>query len=141
MHEYSLAVSNQALSDLIEAKESSRVEFKETLGGNARHRIREAICSFANDLPGSRKPGSIVVGVRDKGEPTSIDITDEMLRALADMRTDGNIVPPPAMHVERRGYRDSNIAVVSVLPSDSPPVRYKGTIHVRSGPRRGIATA
>ena len=37
--------------------------------------------------------------------------------------------------------QDKEIAVVTVQPSDSPPVRYKGTIYIRIGPRRGIATA
>ena len=64
-----------------------------------------------------------------------------MLRALADMRSDGSIVPPPTLLSERRLYREREIAVVTVLPSDSPPVRYKGAIHIRNGPRRGIATA
>jgi ATP-dependent DNA helicase RecG len=33
------------------------------------------------------------------------------------------------------------MAVVTVWPADSPPVRYKGRIHIRIGPRRGIASA
>ena len=37
--------------------ESDRVEFKESLRGDAPNRIREAICAFANDLPDHRKPG------------------------------------------------------------------------------------
>lgn len=32
-------------------------------------------------------------------------------------------------------------AVITVWPCDTPPVRYKGRIHVRWGPRRGLATA
>jgi len=36
--------------------------------------------------------------------------------------------------------RDTEVAVVTVTPSDSPPVRYDGRIHVRIGPRKGIAT-
>ena len=33
------------------------------------------------------------------------------------------------------------MAVVTVVPSDSPPVRYEGRVWVRIGPRRGWATA
>ena len=33
------------------------------------------------------------------------------------------------------------VAVVKVEPSDSPPVRFKGTIHIRTGPRRDIANS
>ena len=50
-------------------------------------------------------------------------------------------MPPPSLNVEKRVLQDKEIAVVTVQPSDSPPVRYKGTIYIRIGPRRGIATA
>ena len=45
------------LLQIIAAGESDRVEFKESLLGDAPIRIREAICAFANDLPGHEKPG------------------------------------------------------------------------------------
>ncbi len=136
-----MRLDDDELARLIEGAESTRVEFKETLGGNAPTRLREAICSFANDLPGSGLPGIAVVGLGDDGVPTGTPITDEMLRALADMRSDGNIVPPPPILSEKRRYRGHDIAVVTVLPSDSPPVRYRGAIHIRNGPRRAVATA
>ncbi len=136
-----MRLDDDELARLIEGAESTRVEFKETLGGNAPTRLREAICAFANDLPGSGLPGIAVVGLRDDGTPAGGAVTDEMLRALADMRSDGNIVPPPPILSEKRRYRGHDIAVVTVLPSDSPPVRYRGAIHIRNGPRRAVATA
>ena len=57
------------------------------------------------------------------------------------MKTDGNIVPPPSLTVEKRNLKGKDVAVVKVEPIDSPPVRFKGTIYIRTGPRRGIATA
>ena len=33
------------------------------------------------------------------------------------------------------------MAVITVLPADSTPVRYRGRIRIRIGPRRGIASA
>jgi ATP-dependent DNA helicase RecG len=33
------------------------------------------------------------------------------------------------------------VAVITVWPADSPPVRYKGRVYIRIGPRRGIASA
>ena len=51
--------------------ESDRVERKESLQGNAKGKIGEAICAFANDLPGHRKPGYILVGVADDGAPAA----------------------------------------------------------------------
>jgi ATP-dependent DNA helicase RecG len=69
-----------------------------------------------------------------------LPITDELLRTLSDIRTDGNILPPPSILVEKRTLADSEIAVVTVQPSDAPPVRYKGRIWVRIGPRKAVAT-
>ena len=129
------------LPELARQGETDRVEFKESLGGSAPNDIREAICAFANDLPGHDRPGVVLVGVRDDGSVSGSPITDELLRQLADMKTDGNIVPPPSITVERRSLSGGEVAVVTVQPSDSPPVRCRGRIHVRIGPRRGTATA
>lgn len=136
-----LALGDAELGRLIRSRESARVEFKETLKGGAPERIREAICAFANDLPGFGAPGIAVVGLADDGTPSGRPIADDVLLRLADMRSDGNILPPPTLLVERRRYRGADIAVVTVHPSDSPPVSYKGRIHVRVGPRRGTASA
>ena len=141
MNHEALRLDDDELVRLIEGAENTRVEFKESLAGNAPDRLREAICAFANDLPGSGRPGIAVVGLRDDGTPVGIPVTDAMLLALTHMRSDGNIVPPPTILSEKRLYRNHEIAVVTVLPSDSPPVRYKGAIQIRNGPRRGIATA
>ncbi len=137
----SLNLSDDELACLIEVGEDSCVEFKESLGGSAPERIRQAVCAFANDLSGSGRSGVVIVGLKDNGAPAGLAVTDAMLRAMTDIRSDGNILPPPTLLVEKRRYQESEIAVLTVLPSDSPPVRYKGVIHVRSGPRRGIATA
>ena len=133
--------SDEELLRIIAADESDGVEFKEALAGDAPTRIREAICAFANDLPGRENPGLVFVGVSSDGSIIGIEVTDQLLRQLADMKTDGNIVPPPSLWVEKRTLNDKDIAVVVVLPSNSPPVRFRGAIHVRTGPRRGIATA
>ncbi|MDE0484852.1 MAG: putative DNA binding domain-containing protein [Candidatus Poribacteria bacterium] len=133
--------TDEELLEMIEIGESDRVEFKESLSGNVPERIREAICAFANDLPANSEPGIIFVGVKDNKTVGTVQITEELLRQLADMKTDGNIVPPPSMTVEKHVLNEKEVAVVQVDPSNSPPVRYKRVIHVRTGPRRGIATA
>ena len=133
--------TDEELLQIIKSGEADRVEFKESLSGSAAERIREAICAFANDLPSHEKPGFVFVGVRDNRTIAGLPVTDELLLQLAHMKTDGNIVPPPSLNVEKRVLQDKEIAVVAVQPSDSPPVRYKGTIYIRIGPRRGIATA
>ncbi len=135
-------LTDDDLLHLIDNGESDRIEFKETLSGSAPNAIREAICAFANDMPNHGKPGFVFVGVRDNDRAIiSIEVTDELLRQLADMKTDGNILPPPSITVDKRTLRGQDVAVLTVNPSDSPPVRYRGRIHIRTGPRRGIATA
>ena len=129
------------LLKIIAAGESDRVEFKESLLGDAPTRIREAICAFANDLPGHEEPGLVFVGVKDDGTIGDLSVTDRLLQQLADMKTDGNIVPPPSLTVEKHVLRDREVAVVTVQSSNSPPVRCKGVIHVRTGTRRDTATA
>lgn len=127
------------LEALLEDGESDRVERKAS--ATDKDRIREAICALANDLPGHGKPGVIFVGVRDDGSCAGLPITDELLRELADLRSDGNIVPFPAMEVQRRRLRGCDVAVVIVHPSLAPPVRCRGRVWVRVGPRRAVATA
>ena len=133
--------SEKELLQLIAAGESDRVEFKESLSGRAPTRIREAICAFANDLPNHKVPGLVFVGVKDDGTIGNLAITDRLLQQLTDMKTDGNILPPPSLSVEKQVLRGRDVAIISVQPSDSPPVRFKGAIHVRTGPRRSLATA
>lgn len=133
--------TDKELLQIIEFGEVDCIEFKESLSGGASESIREAICAFANDLPRHEKPGFVFVGVKDDRAITGLPVTDQLLRQLADMKTDGNIVPPPSLNVDKRVFQGKEIAVVTVQPSDSPPVRFKGAIHIRTGPRRGIATA
>ena len=140
---------NEQLSDFTDAEllrmiaggETDRVEFKESLSGSATERIREAICAFANDLPGHGAPSLVFVGVRDDNTIVGISAIDRLLQQLADMKTDGNILPPPSLTVERRMLQNKEVALVVVQPSNSPPVRCKGSICIRIGPRRGIAAA
>ncbi len=129
------------LLQIISEGETDRVEFTESLSGYAAERIREAVCAFANDLPAHGAPGLVLVGVKDDGTLAGISVTDRLLQRLADMKTDGNILPPPTLVVEKRTLQGKEVALVIVQPSNSPPVRCKGSICIRIGPRRGIATA
>ena len=133
--------TDEQLMEIIAGGESDRVEFKESLRGEGPKKIRQAVCAFANDLPGHEQPGMVFVGVGDKGVLLGEPVTDNMLLQLANMKTDGNIVPPPSFSVEKRVLHGKEVGVVVVQPSNSTPVRYKGTIQIRIGSRRGIATA
>jgi ATP-dependent DNA helicase RecG len=134
-------LTDAELEVLLADTESDRVERKAAWAGDAPEKSRQAVCAFANDLPGHGQPGVLFVGARDDGSPSGIAVTDRLLLTLADLRTDGKTVPPPSLMVEKRTLRGGDMAVVTVRPSDTPPVRYEGRIWVRTGPRRGLATA
>ncbi len=129
------------LESLLRDVESDRAERKETWSNDAADKGCQAICAFANDLPNHGRPGVLFVGVKDDGSPGNLPISDQLLLTLADLKSNGNIIPPPTVIVEKRTLRDAEVAVVTVTPADAPPVRYKGRIWIRTGPRRGLATA
>ena len=129
------------LAAMLADVETDLVERKETFDGDAPNTVRQAICAFANDLPNHRRAGVIFVGARDDGTPTGLEVNDALLLKLAHCKTDGNILPLPTMTVHKHTFGGSDIAVVIVAPADSPPVRYRGRIWTRIGPRRAIASA
>lgn len=131
--------SDAELLELLGNIETDRVERKRSFKNDA-EKARQAVCAFANDLPNHNQPGILFIGADDNGEPSNITVDDELLRSLADMRDDGNILPMPVMNVEKRILKGAEMAVVTVMPSDMPPIRYKGQIWVRVGPRRALAS-
>lgn len=136
-----MQLSDPDLEALLDDHESDRAERKESFKGSAPEKVREAVCAFANDLPHHRRPGVVFIGVKDNGTPVpGHQVTDELLRNLADIRSDGNIQPIPTMVVEKRVLRGAELAVIVVAPSDAPPVRYKGRTYIRTGPRRDLAS-
>lgn len=132
--------TDEELLKLLDETESNLAERKESWKGDAPEKGRQAICAFANDLPDHRKPGVLFVGAKDNGMPSNLPITDELLQTLGSIKTDGKIIPPPTLTVEKRLLRGTEIAVVTVQPADAPPVLYDGRIWIRLGPRRGIST-
>ena len=119
--------------------ESQWVERKRS--GADRSGIRRNICAFANDLAGSGQVGVIFVGVEDDGRCAGLDIDDQLLRTLSQMRQDGNILPMPSMQVDRKVLEQCPLAVVQVEPVANPPVRYQGRVWVKVGPTVQGATA
>ena len=96
-----------------------------------RSAIRRTICAFANDLPGHRRAGVIFVGANNDGSCANLPVTDQLMTTLAQMRSDGNILPPPTMYVEKMTLNGCNLAVMIVEPSYNPPVRYQGRTWVK----------
>lgn len=136
-YDHGVTLPDQELIALLTDLESDRVERKESAANS--DRLSEAICAFANDMPGYGEPGVLFVGVSDNGAVLGRPITDELLRHLADLRDQGTILPPP-MTVRRLRVDGGEVAVVEVRPSVAPPVRFKGRVYIRVGPRRAIAS-
>ena len=135
------AYSDRELEAMMTDLESDLVERKESLKGDSPHEVRATVCALANDLPDHSRPGIVFIGASDSGRPTGLPITDELLLDLGHIKTGGAIVPPPTMFVEKRNLLGSEVVVVTVHPATSPPVRYRGRIWIRVGPRLAVATA
>lgn len=136
-------LTDDELLALIHDLESDLAERKETWSSDAPKKARQAVCAFANDLPNHGKPGVLLVGIKDDGSPAGPEftVTDELLQTLASIKTDGKIVPPPTLTVAKKHLLGRDVAVVTVWPADTPPVRLEGRIWIRTGPRRDQATA
>lgn len=130
-------LTEEQLKALLSDLKTDRVE--RTISTNNTDKFGQAICAFANDLPNHRQPGYLLVGVHDNGTLSGLAVTDELLKNLGAIRSDGNVLPQPVINVTKYSFEGGDIAVVEVIPSDLPPVRFKGRIHIRVGPRKAIA--
>lgn len=130
-------LTEEQLRALISDMEADHIE--RTVSVTNTDKFGQAICAFANDLPNHRKPGYLLIGVKDNGTLSGLVVTDELLKNLGAIRSEGNILPQPFMNVAKYSLEDGDVAVVEVFPSDLPPVRFKGRVHIRVGPRKAIA--
>ena len=125
-------LTSDQLNSLLIVNESDRLKF--TTATDYTDKFSQAVCAFANDFSNSRKPGFLLIGVDGKGRPSGMKVTDKLLQNL------GTILPLPSMEVYSVGLEGGDIAVEEVHPSDLPPVRYKGQVWIRVGPRKAIAS-
>jgi ATP-dependent DNA helicase RecG len=130
-------INEGELGRLLRDLESDRVE--RTTSTSDTDKFCEAICAFANDMPANRRPGYLIVGARDDGSLEGVNVTDRLLRQLSGHADSGQIVPLPSISVQKMTIAGGDVAVVEVRPSDMPPVRYRGRVWIRRGPRRAIA--
>jgi ATP-dependent DNA helicase RecG len=131
-------LSKEELLGLISDPESDRVE--KTISVSDTGKFSEAICAFANNFSNDKKPGYLIIGVYDKNSSLcGLKVTDELLKNLAAIRNDGQILPQPSITVQRYVFEGGEVAVVEVFPSMFPPVRYKGRVWIRNGPSKAIA--
>ena len=125
------------LIELLSDIESDRVE--RTVSENDMDKFGQATCAFANDFPNHQQPGYLLIGVQDNGSLSGLRVSDQLLQNLGGIRANGNVLPSPALSVKKFSLNGGDVAVVEVLPSDMPPVRYKGRVYIRVGPRKAIA--
>lgn len=131
-------INEEALRRLLADLESDRVE--RTLSTNDTDKFCEAICAFANDMPGYDMPGYLILGARDNdGAISGVDVTDALLKKLSNYADSGQIVPLPVVSVNKVSLPEGDLALVEVQPSDMPPIRYRGRVYIRRGPRKAIA--
>ena len=131
-------LTKDELMKLLRDVESSRVE--RTVSTSDTDKFCEAVCAFANDMPDSKQNGYLFVGAFDDGRLSGLKATDSLLKNIAAIRSNGNVLPIPAMNVEVFHLDGGDIVAVEVSPAVLPPVRYRGRTWIRVGPRKAIAT-
>jgi len=132
-------LTDPELIEIINLGENDLVEFTESM--KDLDKIRKAICAIANDLPGHKAPGFVFIGIKDDRSCANLVIDNELLQKLGGLRSDGRIHPFPVMQVNQRNLNNCEVAVIQVEPSENPPVKVDGRCWIRTGPRRGQATA
>lgn len=132
-------MTKEELYSIISSDEGYRIE--RTVSTGNMDKFQEAICAFANDLPGKREKGYLLIGVTDDGKLSGLKVDDALMKRISAIRSDGNILPLPVMNTEKIATEQGDVLVVEVTPSFDTPVRYRGRTFVRIGPRRDIASA
>ena len=132
-------MTKEELQKIIAIDEGFRIELTTSTGNM--DKFQEAICAFANDMPGSGKKGYLLIGVYDDGKISGMKVDDALMKRISGIRSDGNILPLPVMTTEKVQTDEGDVLVVEVTPSFDTPVRYRGRTFIRIGPRRDIASA
>ena len=125
------------LEELLNSLESDRIERTEFTTNI--DKFSEAICAFANDYPNHQKAGYLLIGLKDNGELSGLKATDALLKNLAGLQHNGQILPKPAMTIRIENFDKGDVVIIEVAPSLHPPVRYKGRIWTRTGATKAIA--
>lgn len=130
-------LTREQLEHLMTDLESESVE--RTRAFDKVDKMGQAICAFANDLPGRGTPGYLLLGVENDGRVSGKRIDDDHLTALGGWKTEGNLLPPPAMALDVFHLDAGDVVVITVFPSAYPPIRYQGQVWVRIGARKALA--
>lgn len=131
-------ISKEELLQLLKSTETYRIE--KTVSTGNMDKFCEAICAFANDMPGSRQNGYLIIGANDDGSLAGLKVDDALMKKISGIRSDGNILPLPVMNVDRFEFPEGDLLVAEVHPSFFTPIRYRGRSFIRIGPRRDFAS-
>lgn len=131
-------ISKEELLQLLKSTETYRIEKTVSIGNM--DKFCEAICAFANDMPGSRQNGYLIIGANDDGSLAGLKVDDALMKKISGIRSDGNILPLPVMSVDRFEFPEGDLLVAEVHPSFFTPIRYRGRTFIRIGPRRDFAS-
>ena len=94
-----MAITAEKIQSLLTDLENDCVE--RTISTTDTDKFAKAICAFANDLPDNNCPGYLIIGAWDNGDVYPIHVTDDLLKNVSAIRTDGNIQPQPSMNVQK----------------------------------------
>lgn len=131
-------IVKKEVRELLKSDETYRIE--KTVSVTNTDKFSQAICAFSNDMPASGKNGYLIIGANDDGSLSGLTVSDELMKNISAIRSDGNILPLPVMNVEKFTFDEGDILVVEVKPSLYPPVRYRGRVYIRIGPRKDFAS-
>ena len=84
-------MTKEEVLDLIRSDESYRIEL--TASTTDKDKFQEAICAFSNDMPGSRKKGYLLIGVRNNGDIDGLKVDDGLSERCTDSIATFDVMP------------------------------------------------
>ena len=102
-------ITKKELLQMLSNSESYNIERTESTVNT--DKFCQAICAFSNDISGSAKNGYLIIGAKDNGELSGLQVDDKLLLQIANIRTDGNILPQPIMTVEKFSFDQGDVLV------------------------------
>lgn len=124
-----MSYSDSELLGLISEDESHWIERKESFSD--KDKICRTVCAFANDLANSNRHGIIWIGISNDGVISGVEVTDELLQKIDQIRAEGKIQPLPSLSTRHLRVGNKSVIAIVVAPSSLPPVSYDGRIWVR----------
>lgn len=73
-------MTKEELHEIIAIEENYRIELTTSTGDM--DKFQEAICAFANDMPGSRKKGYLLIGVKNNCQIDGLKVDDALMKKI-----------------------------------------------------------